>query len=92
MLLDEVCGGIIGAERTGEHKPDIPLLQDVRSDVARAGLEPSIGAPVEPKAGLVEHRRLPGIADEELEVIDAFDRTEIAHGPPPGENLKPFWQ
>jgi hypothetical protein len=34
---------------------------------------------MEAEAGLVEHGRLSRVADKELEVIDAFDGTEISH-------------
>jgi hypothetical protein len=34
---------------------------------------------VEAEAALVEHRRLPGVAHEQLEVVDAFDWAKIWH-------------
>ncbi len=34
---------------------------------------------MEAEAGLVKHGSLPGIADEELEMVDALDRAEVGH-------------
>ena len=90
MPSDEFCRGVIGTERAGEHEPDVALLEHVGGHVAGAGFEASIRGPVEAETRFVEDRRLPGVADEELEVIDAFDRAEVAHASS-SRLMKPLW-
>ena len=77
--MNELCREVIGTQRRREYESDIALLEQIGGRVSGTGLETAICGPVETEARLVEHGGLPGVADEELEMVDPFNRTEVGH-------------
>ena len=73
VLRDLVAGG----EGAGEDEPDAPLLEDVRGAVAQPGLEAGVGHLPEAEGARVEVGGLLGVADPELDVVDAVERHEV---------------
>ena len=83
-------------QRAGQHDPDAPLLEHERDAVAHARLEPGVGDLLEAERLAVEVGRLGGVADPQLDVVDAVQRHEVlgcrprsgyglrAHLSPPG--------
>ena len=77
-VLDQAPGvGMVRAERRGQDQRDVPLSQDVARLVLHSGLEPRIGHDLEPEGIPVEIGRLPRIADEHPNVVDAPKRHGI---------------
>ena len=87
-VLDPVAVGVgvpgdlvVGAERAREDEADVPLLEDVGSAVAEAGLGPRVGDRAEAEGALVEVRGLLRVPHPQLDVIPAEQRHEVlAHG------------
>ena len=74
----DVLGDLaVGGQRRREHEPDVVLDHDVARPVTDLGLEATEGdrreAPQRPVVG----RRLAGVADPELDVVDALERQEV---------------
>ena len=65
------------AERAGQHEPDAALLQDVRGAVAQPGLEARVGDLGEAERVREDVGGLRGVADPQLEVVDAVQRHVI---------------
>ena len=65
---------MVGPERRGEDERDVALAEHVARLVPHAGLEAGIGDDVEAEGVAVEVRRLPGVAHEEADVVDALER------------------
>ena len=61
----------------GEHEADPALLEHVRDAVAHAGLQPRVGDLAEAVGVREEVGRLRGVADPELDVVDAVERHEV---------------
>src|ERR687897_311203 len=57
-----------------------PLAPHERDAVAHAGLEARVGDLLEPEGLAVEVRGLGGVADPELDVVDAVERHEVLAG------------
>ena len=77
-VLADVLGDLaVGRQRRGEHEPDVVLDHDVARPVADLRLEAAEGdrgeAPQRPVVG----GRLAGVADPELDVVDALERQEV---------------
>jgi hypothetical protein len=68
---------VVALERPGQHQADATGLHDVRDAVAPAGLEPRVGGLGEPVRAREEVGGLRGVADEELDVVDAVDRHAV---------------
>ena len=68
---------VVGRQRAGEHDPDPALLEHVRGAVADAGHEAGVGDLLEAERVDVEVRGLKGVADVELDVVDAVQRHEV---------------
>jgi hypothetical protein len=71
---------VVGRQRAGEDEPDAALLEDVRGAVAQAGLEPRVGDLLEAEGARVVVRGLLGVADPQLDVVDAVKRHEVFGG------------
>ena len=74
----DVLGDLaVRGQRRREHEADVVLDHDVAGPVADLGLETAEGdrreAPQRPVVG----RRLAGVADPELDVVDALERQEV---------------
>ena len=63
--------GMVRAERRSEDEGDIALTEDVAGFVPRLRLQAGVGDHVEAEGVAIEVGRLPGVADEEADVIDA---------------------
>ena len=63
--------GMRWPQRRGQHEGDVALAQDVAGFVLDAGFQARVGDHVEAEGVAVEVGRLPGVADEEADVIDA---------------------
>ena len=66
-----------GVSGAGEHEPDVVLDHDVAGPVADLGLEAAEGDRREAPQRAVVGRRLAGVADPELDVVDALERQEV---------------
>ena len=74
----DVLGDLaVGGERRGEHDPDVVLLHHVARAVADARLEAGEGDRGEAPERAEVGRRLAGVADPELDVVDAVERQEV---------------
>ena len=71
MLDEPLRLGMLARERRDEHERDLPLPQDVARLVLMFGFEAGVGDDVEAEGVAIEVRRLPGVADEEADVVDA---------------------
>ena len=72
------CSGPSGETST---KRDVALAQDVARLVLQPGFQPGIGDDVEAEGVAIEIRRLPGVADEEADVVDAAQGEGVgSHG------------
>ena len=84
-----VLGDLVaGRQRAGEDEADAALLQDVRRAVAQPGLEAGVGDLPEAERAGVEVRGLPGVADPQLDVVDAVERHEVLGGVGCGDGLR----
>jgi len=66
------------AHRAGQHEPDAPLLQDVGGEVAQPGLKAGIGDLGEAECVCEDVGGLGGVADPQLEVVDAVQGHVVA--------------
>ena len=66
-----------GCQRRGEDEPDVVLDQHVAGSITDAGLQPRVGDRGEAPQGPIVGGRLLGVADPELDVVDAFEGEEI---------------
>ncbi len=82
VLEDELSDRVVGGERGGQDESDVPLLEHVRSQVSMPGFQAAIAGRGESERPRVIRRRLLGIADVELQMVDALDRAEILHRVP----------
>ena len=57
-------------QRRGEHEGDVALAQDVPGLVPHLRFQAGVGDHVEAEGVAVEERGLPGVADEEANVVD----------------------
>ena len=74
----DVLGDLaVGRQRRGEHEPDVVLDHDVARPVADLRLEAAEGDRREAPQGAVVGGRLAGVADPELDVVDALERQEV---------------
>src|SRR5918993_3984919 len=75
-------------ERSRQDQADAALLEDVRGTIPESGLQARERDAPEPESVLIEVRRLRGVADPHLDVIDAVERhvvlTRGAGGGPGG--------
>ena len=71
---------VVAGQRAGQHEPDPALLEHVRDAVADAGLEPLVGGLNEAVGVGVVVGRLGGVADVELEVVDAVNWHHVGVG------------
>jgi hypothetical protein len=71
---------VVGRERAGQHDPDPALLEHVARAVAHAGLESGVGDLAEAERVDVEVGRLQGVADVQLDMVDAVQRHEVVAG------------
>jgi hypothetical protein len=79
MTLGERRRLMFGHQGARQDEADESLLHHIGGCLARARLQPPISGVHEPETVRVEKRGLAGVADIELEMIDAFDRAEILH-------------
>ena len=71
-MLDEALAlGMLRSERRDEDEGDVALPQDVAGFVSRLRFQAGIGDHIEAKGVAIEVGRLPGVADEKADVIDA---------------------
>lgn len=81
MLHQAFVFRVIRRQWRRELKGDLPLPQHVTGFILGLRLKPSVADDVEAKGIAVEVRRLPGIADEEPDVVDLAERKGIGtHG------------
>ena len=74
----DVLGDLaVGRQRRREHEPDVVLDHDVARPVADLRLEAAEGDRREAPQGAVVGRGLAGVADPELDVVDALERQEV---------------
>ena len=74
----DVLGDLaVGRQRRGEHEPDVVLDHDVARPVADLGLEAAERDRREAPQRAVVGRGLAGVADPELDVVDALERQEV---------------
>ena len=71
------CNRMLGGERSGEHQPDLALLQQPRCTIARARLRPAICGQPHPERRSIEVSRLLGVAHVELHVVSAIQRQKV---------------
>ncbi len=77
-VLADVLGDLaVGGQRRGEHETDVVLDHDVAGPVADLGLEAAERDRGEAPQGAVVGGRLAGVADPELDVVDALERQEV---------------
>ena len=67
----------VGRERRGEHEADVVLDHHEAGPIAHAGLEPGVRHRREAPQRAVVVRGLLGVADPELDVVDAVERQEV---------------
>ena len=67
-----------------------PCVQHVRHAVAHAGLQPAYATSVKPNALHVEVGGLRGVADPELDVVDAVERHQVLAGGAAGRRRAPW--
>ena len=79
VAVTGMMGGDLGAgaETAGQDEPDPALLENVRYTVSEPGLEAGVRNPAESEGVLVEVSGLGGVADVELDVVDAVERHVI---------------
>ena len=77
MLADVLGDLAVGGQRRGEHEPDVVLDHHVAGPVADLGLEAAERDRREAPQGAVVGGRLAGVADPELDVVDALERQEV---------------
>src|SRR4029453_13973992 len=88
-VAGDVVGDLgAGPQGAGQDQPDRPLPEDPGGAVAQAGLGPGVGDRGEAEPGAVEVGRLLGVADPQLDVVDAeqgqgVERGSRGHAPPP---------
>ena len=68
---------VVAGQRAGQDEADPALLEHVRDAVATAGLEAAVGGLGEAEGARVVVGGLGGVADEQLEVVDAMDRHRV---------------
>ena len=74
----DVLGDLaVGAQRAGDDDGDVVLAHHVADPVADAGLEARVGDRREAPQGAVVVGGLLGVADPELDVVDAVERQEV---------------
>ena len=74
----DVLGDLaVGRQRRGEHEPDVVLDHDVAGAVANLRLEPAERDRREAPQCPVVGGSLAGVADPELDVVDALERQEV---------------
>ena len=74
----DVLGDLaVRGQRRREHEADVVLDHDVAGPVADLGLETAVGDRGEAPQRPVVRRRLAGVADPELDVVDALERQEV---------------
>ena len=77
-VLADVLGDLaVRGQRRGEHEPDVVLDHDVARPVADLGLEAAERDRGEAPQRAVVGRGLAGVADPELDVVDAVERQEV---------------
>src|SRR5512133_1350697 len=69
-----------GPQRAGQHQPDRPLPEDPGGLVTQAGLGAGVGDRGEAEPGAVEVGRLLGVADPQLDVVDAEQGEGVVWG------------
>src|SRR5919106_416932 len=69
-----------GPQRAGQHQPDRPLAEHPGRPVTQAGLGTGVGDRGEAEAGAVEVGGLLGVADPELDVVDAEQGEGVVWG------------
>src|SRR4029450_289750 len=88
-VAGDVLGDLgAGAKRAGQQQPDRPLLEHPGGVVAQAGLGAGVGDRGEAEPGAVEVGRLLGVADPQLDMVDAEQGEGVVwgsrgHAPPP---------
>ena len=65
------CDLVVGPKRAREDEADVPLLEEVRSAVAKAGLGPRVGGRPEAEGALVEVGGLLRVPNPQLDVVPA---------------------
>ena len=81
MAVDVLGDRVAGAQRGGQHKANLALLQHVGGAVALAGFRPGVGHQRHAKGGAIEIGRLARISYEEFDVIGAAEGKEVASDP-----------
>ena len=77
-VLAHVLGDLpVRSERCGQHDPDVVLLHDVAGPIADPGLEAAEGDRREAPQGTEVGGCLAGVADPELDVVDAVEGQEV---------------
>ena len=71
---------VIAGQGAGQHEPDPALLEHTRDAVPAAGLQAAVGGLGEAEGVAVVVRGLSGVADIQLEVIDAVHRHHVGGG------------
>ena len=77
MLADVLGDLAVRGQRRGEHEADVVLDHDVAGPVADLRLEPAEGDRGEAPQRAVVGGRLAGVADPELDVVDALEGQEV---------------
>src|SRR5262249_18818925 len=69
--------GMLGGQRRGEHEVDVALAENIARLVAQPRLQAGVGNDIKAEGVAIEVRRLPGITDEEANVVDAPQRQRV---------------
>jgi len=77
MPMDVVGDWTVTTQGCGQHEAYLPLLNHVRSAIPLSGLGSGVGHERHAEGSAVEVRRLPGVADVELNVIGSLQRKKI---------------
>ena len=79
-MLGDGVDGIVRLERRGQHEANLILLDDIRRAPALPGLRSAVRHQLHAERRAIVIRRLPGIADVELDVIGSVERKKIRAG------------
>src|SRR5688572_28613839 len=77
MLHEAIVFRVIIVQRRAEDEGNLALAKDVAGFVLDLGLQPGIAGDLEAEGVTVEVRRLLGVADEELDVVNATQRKRV---------------
>src|SRR5208282_1039066 len=83
MLADVIRGQVVGRQRCSQDEVRLALTHRIRSALALAGLQSAVSDLGKAESFAVKVSRLPGVADKEFDVMNAFQPEWILHRIPP---------